>query len=361
MRPVRSPPSKGGTVLHQVGDRSQEGLGELVDPRGGEMAGVDEEGGVGEPLVDEHAVDPMARGELHQESVVAGQDGRVARPGAERKVPGPEDDAGLEVLPELLGGALGVGGREGRGEVGGTPLATAPVHLLEAPEGSPDVGLQNEGVEAEQPLEEQAVVEAPAPRVEGSVTGEVEPRDVVDGLVLNDHVRIERQELVQPPQPILAVDAAHPEVQDLEGQARPAAAQLRLEQRGVGLVVGAPGHGGGAADAEDPYRPRGLLRRELPGAIAEAVDLDDEPLAPRLELHPRPGLVLAPGLVPEAPVAGVHLRVVGEEHVAGPEAGRGLPGPLPPDPQPELAREGEDREAGHAEPESGKGSSHRGP
>src|SRR5207247_324040 len=152
--------------------------------------------------------------------------------------------------------------------------------LLEAPEGSPDVGLQSARVEAEQPLEEQAVVEMPAPRVAGGVAGEVKPRDVVDGLVLDDHVRVERQQRVQPAQPILAVDAAHPEVQDLYGQPRPAAAQLRLEERRVGLVVGAPGHGGGAADAEDPYRPRGLLRRELPGAIAEAVDLDDKPLTP---------------------------------------------------------------------------------
>src|SRR6266511_3106964 len=214
-RSVSGPPPKARTSLHQVGDRGQERLGELIDPWGGEMAGVDEEGGVGEPLVDEHAVDAVAGDELHEEGVVAGQDGRVGRPGAEWEVPGPESDARVEVLPELLVGSLGVGGREGGREVGDAPLSTAPVHLLEAPEGSPDVGLQHPGVEAEQPLEEQAVVEAPAPRVPGGVTGEVEPRDVVDGLVLNDHVRVERQELVQPPQPILAVDAAHLEVLNL--------------------------------------------------------------------------------------------------------------------------------------------------
>src|SRR3989442_11095898 len=63
IRSVARPPSKGGTVPHQVGDRGQERLGEPIDPRGGEVAGVDEEGGVGEPLVDEHAVDAVAGGE----------------------------------------------------------------------------------------------------------------------------------------------------------------------------------------------------------------------------------------------------------------------------------------------------------
>src|SRR2546422_584485 len=84
---------------------------------------------------------------------------------------------------------------------------------------------------------------------EGGVGGGGQRRVVVEGLVLRGPVRAERRHLAQPAQPVLAVDAAHPEVQDLYGQPRPAAAQLRLEERRVGLVVGAPGHGGGAADA----------------------------------------------------------------------------------------------------------------
>src|SRR6185295_16717911 len=103
-----------------------------------------------------HAVDVVARGELDQERVVAGQDGGVGGPGAEREVPGPEGDARLEMLPELLGGPLDVGSREGGGEIGDAPFSTALVHLLEAPKGAPDVGLEGRGVEAQEPLEEQA-------------------------------------------------------------------------------------------------------------------------------------------------------------------------------------------------------------
>src|SRR4029450_4254386 len=93
-----------------------------------------------------------------------------------------------------------------------------------------------------------------------------------------------------------------------------------------------------------PSRPPPLPRGELVRAVAEAVDLDDEALASGRDVELRPGLVLAPGLAPQAAAARVHLVAVGEEDVRGAIRLRGLPVALASDAEPELGGEEGDGE-----------------